>query len=433
MKRFLRRFFAGLLFFAAALPMGLTPCARAEETDNLTCTVTAAPGSLSEAGDALLTLTVENGGGSALRDVTALLPDGGKVRLTDPWDGTSAGAVLAPGATVTVTASAYFRAEELGYPQPVSILAYRVSEGLSPAEATLAASEALYRVQTQTAITVDRAESGSSTLNDVLPQTSPAEPAISVSVEPGRTVARTDEDVPFTISVTNTGNATLTGVVGEVNGKTYPMGMLLPGVTRRATDSFFMEMNTVLTAAVSYTCEKQTYHAEAAPVTVRLQDSRMTLGLSTSVGSPAQGEAVPVSVSITNSGVDTLTGLELRDRLGDLVPLPTTELASGESMQLSVVERFDRNTDLFYTVSAKSASGSVSGGASGVIPVVLQADPSLSPAPTEAPKPTLTPEERQNATWFGSFTMQTILLASAFVLIALVLALLFTRMAKRKK
>ncbi|GMA28797.1 hypothetical protein GCM10025874_20500 [Arenivirga flava] len=308
-------------------------------------------------GDVLWTWTVTNTGNVTLRDVTAAEQFAGvrDVRYPDGFDG-----VLAPGASVIVSAYSDLAQSDI---DAGSIVSFVTATGASARDGAEAQSTA-----TATVPLIERGAIGL---------------AIATATPDGTTVG---DSITVSYTITNNGNATLTGLgvtdaLPGVSGAVLPDGFtsLAPGASVVATATYTITQADVDAGQVRNLATAQGATPSGATVTSEVVDAVTPLAAPTasiavtdsgSLPDGAQGRAgenVVWTYVVTNTGAATLSDVTVSDELGTETvitwPGPVGVLAPGQSATVRATAPLTQEqVDAGSVRSVVTASGAPSRG-----------------------------------------------------------------------
>ncbi|MFJ4174454.1 hypothetical protein [Microbacterium sp. NPDC089696] len=292
-------------------PESVVPTIGAAPAIDLTKTQTLADGATGRPGDVVeYTFTIENTGNITLRGITLADGQSALTGLRITWPGVEG--VLAPGQTATATASHTLTQAE-------------VDAGLLSSVATTTG------------------DGGGTIVRDEAPGETPITAAPALTLEKSSTFLGAPQQgaaVRYLVTVTNTGNVTLSGVTitDDLPGLGAPTatwpgvpGVLAAGESATVTADYVITLRDVTRGYIDNTASAEGTAPDGAVATgsdtVRVDvpnEPRIHLGMSISVQDGQKGFAGDTLIfryTATNTGTTILTGVTIRDPYPGLSPL----------------------------------------------------------------------------------------------------------------
>ncbi|WP_449408277.1 DUF7507 domain-containing protein [Microbacterium maritypicum] len=292
-------------------PESVVPTIGAAPAIDLTKTQTLADGATGRPGDVVeYTFTIENTGNITLRGITLADGQSALTGLRITWPGVEG--VLAPGQTATATASHTLTQAE-------------VDAGLLSSVATTTG------------------DGGGRIVRDEAPGETPITAAPALTLEKSSTFLGAPQQgaaVRYLVTVTNTGNVTLSGVTitDDLPGLGAPTatwpgvpGVLAAGESATVTADYVITLRDVTRGYIDNTASAEGTAPDGAVATgsdtVRVDvpnEPRIHLGMSISVQDGQKGFAGDTLIfryTATNTGTTILTGVTIRDPYPGLSPL----------------------------------------------------------------------------------------------------------------
>ena len=184
-------------------------------------------------------------------------------------------------------------------------------------------------------------------------------PALSIVKSSTTTaIAAAGQTVPYTFTVTNTGDTTIAGIVvsdPKIAGVTCPLTTLDPGTSTSCTAIYTvttddLDNGQVLnTATVTGTAPSGSTLPPAASNTLTIPAARspsLSIVKAATTGATAVGQVIPFTLAVTNTGNLTISDIVVSDPKVGTVTCPETTLAAGASM----------NCNANYTITEADAS-----------------------------------------------------------------------------
>lgn len=146
-----------------------------------------------------------------------------------------------------------------------------------------------------------------------------------------------DDTLDYTITVTNTGNVTLTGLTISdplTSDESCPVASLAPGAQSVCTASYTITQNDINAGKVDNTASVDTNETDPqntnqVTITAAQTKALTAVKASADTGYTAVGDTLDYTITVTNTGNVTLTGLTINDPLTSDEACPATILDPG--------------------------------------------------------------------------------------------------------
>jgi len=308
-----------ITFIFMTMFMGV-PVAKAITAGDLTLNVTANPTSLSGEGDVTFTFKVTNNTSSTVNNVS-IIYDGGEIATIASI---SAGGTESTNKTLTIPES------KLG----TSLVFTAKCDSVN--------------VDTDSVV--------------ISKKTLSAELTAKVSVS--RTTAVKNSSIVFTITLENTGEATLSNIevyLSPLNSsaKVGTVSSLAAGAKRTVTYTHKLTEDVTVTPTVKYTANGTTETKTLPNKTLSISDPDIEMTITPDKTSVEAGDEITFDVVVRNVGNISFTDVTIYDHQQSKVSAKYSAIEPNERIEATTSIPFDNDTTLNFTVTAKDSTGVV--------------------------------------------------------------------------
>ncbi len=178
---------------------------------------------------------------------------------------------------------------------------------------------------------------------------------VSTTVKADNTEVAGGTEVKFTFAIENTGNVAIENATisaSELNGGNALSSAFSidPGKSTIIPYIATITETTVVEPILKYTANGKNYTKSMQSVTITVEEVLVSVVVSADNTEPEPGEEVNFSIAIVNEGNVSLVNLVLTDKDGNEVPLGSTKLAVGGTLNATYTTTFEENTQFLFNL-----------------------------------------------------------------------------------